>query len=134
VLPPKRGDFLNQGRLVVGDQGGGTGITYVLIPWYQRKFASILATNFTGALSWDIDIHGISFTTEYTGFFDPQVHDEPLLGAPVPVGAGVTATVPIKASVVGLFDYLLITFAGDVVPPDAVDTLMYKITCTDEEV
>jgi hypothetical protein len=146
-LPTKRADFTTRGRLTIAV--GETG-TFILCPYYGRKYASVIITNFTGAGGYAASIDGVNFTTDATSpFFGALNHVQetpiplPAAGA-IPAPFGGTASFEVKASLHGLFDYLVVGISGppvDGAPPAVipfpsvpVSTLTYLIRFTDDPI
>jgi hypothetical protein len=139
-IPLKRADFTTRGRLSIADQGGGSGVTWILVPFYGRKLASIEIRNKTaGSVALTLAAAGINFTqdgvTPY-GLTDFVVAQTAISlaggGAIAAVNSGVTAF-QITAAQNGIFDYLMLSFAGATLNSSASeDAVRYIINTTDD--
>lgn len=139
-LPAKRADFTSRGRVTIVDNGGGDGTTYLVFPYYGRRYASFKITNFSGGAlaGYTLDVSGINFTTDtripITAPSDYLVHDVAVVTAGAIAAAdGATTNIEVKASTDGLFDYLLIAISGPAIDSAAGPSFDYLITFSDEE-
>lgn len=136
-LPQKRADFVTRGRLTIA--AGQTG-TFILCPYYGRKYASVIVTNYTGAAGYTVDISGVNFTTDanapvFVGA-NQKVHQTAIvMGGAIPAPNPSTASFEVKASQDGLFDYLMVGISGPAIDSAVVaDALSYLIRFTDDPI
>jgi hypothetical protein len=137
ALPNKRADFVTRGRLTIAP--GGTNTTWLVVPFYRRKFASIVIRNLTaGAAGYSVVTKGINFTQDgvppYTiADFVAMETPIPAASGPIAVGPSAVTTLEVPASLNGIFDYLLIGITGPVIDGAASpDAIRYIINTSDE--
>ncbi len=123
VLPARRADFTRKGQLTIIDDGGGTGTTYLVLPYYRRKYASIKFLSSALAAS-AVDVVGVSFALGAPPF---DAMEELIINAGV-IAPTDTSAFEVRATQDGLFDYLSIQVTGPVLA-----LLNYDITFTDEQ-
>lgn len=128
-FPPKRADFTKSGICVINDDGGHvSGTSYLTLPYYRRRFASLKFLNLTAG---QITVSAIGYV--WLPALASRYIDTQLLAASN-IAAGADGSFNIKASTVGLHDAILIKVFGvisDGTNPAAC--VYYDVVLTDEE-
>lgn len=127
AIAERRADFFTRGRLTILGGGGGT---WIAIPFYRRKFLSVRVVN-TGALAGrSLELIGNAFTLNTTS----RVYEVSLGVTALAAGLNATTSIAVRASTVGLFDYIIARFTGAATDGAAFNTFEYLFRATDEEV
>jgi len=126
ILPNKRAEFIQRGRVTIP---AGEDTYWIYVPFYGRKFASISISNWTGSASYTAQIFGINFSLD-GALRALSIAADSATAIPAPSGTGIA--VEVKASLVGMFDYLEIRIAGNAVT-GLGNTLLYTLRTSDEE-
>jgi len=132
VVPERRADFVTRGRVTIFDRGGGTGITWILCPYYRRKFLSVKIVNDTADPNYTVQVRGYSF--RLTGSMTNAAYETDFGTTAIPAGPNAFVTVRVQASTQGLFDYVGVLIGGPATDGTLNPTLEYLIQATDEEV
>lgn len=125
VTPARRADFSRRGRAYIPDAGGGAGVSYLVLPYYRRKYGSIKFNN--AGLARAVDVVGVSFTG--SGAPETASINTTVVNAGVITG-GDSSSFEVRASQDGLFDYLSLKLSGQ---NTGAAGLYYDIVFTDEE-
>lgn len=104
----------------------GAGTTYMVFPYYGRGYAYLSFGNHSGgAITWGA--FGINFTFENASDPATPVAQQKQIRAPAAVADGATADQVVKSSSDGVFDALLLTFAGTTGAPVSLKLIMSDI-------
>lgn len=136
ALPMRRADFVERGRLNISV---GSTAYRIAVPFYRRKFAEIIIrNNSVGVAGLTCDIIGVTFTTDGVapyalGNFIAAETPITTAGA-IAAGAGAVTTFQVRASTLGLFDYLMIRINGAVINGAVADAVRYILRTTDDQI
>lgn len=124
TLPAKRADFSRKGQIPFVDDGGGNGTTYLVLPYYRRKYASLkfLAS---GLGNQTLDVVGVSFVAAGAPF---AAMETTIINAGV-ITPNDSSAFEVRATQDGLYDYLSIKIDTD----SLLVALWYDFTFTDEQ-
>jgi hypothetical protein len=131
-LPAKRASRYFRGILPINSQGAGTGVSWMLIPWYGRTFASI---KFTNLFSSDISISIFGASVLPTGANNgTTLHSNAIqILSPTTCAAGTNLAPEVRASTSGEWDWLVVRVSGDAIGVSSTAGIYYNIVSTDEE-
>ncbi len=91
----------------------GSGVQWIILPFYGRKYANLQIANFNGAGAFTWQVRGVDFVIED----NPAQHIETVLQAPVAVAnSGGRDDLVVRATVNGMFDVLAIGITGGIGP------------------
>ncbi len=146
AYPVRRADFFTQGLVTILDEGGGTGKTAIMVPFYGRRYATVSIGNFSGA-AFTLDVQGMFFTPQSVN--QTALKDFNPAGTIISTSTGLATTVAIDTNTqppnpvpnpagvtipanIGKCDYLLVIISGNAIDSSTVTAPWLSIRCSDE--
>lgn len=116
-VPIQRGERVINTVVPVADRGGGTGISFVVLPFYRRKTIDVRMSGVGGA--WSLELVGVKFRAA-GGFASLESGIATAPGVAAPLATRITAfasktgqtSAPATVAPIGFFDYLYVAVAG----------------------